>query len=403
MREKVYRDSDVFDSLISGFLRLGNLKSAVIYIKAALRERQWISARTFYCVVKVCVDTLDYRAGLSLLRGLLRQGEDSTSTIIRSGLGRLAIRHLFALCGIRPSLHSERWEKPLPRMVSSEAIKSLLRRMRIESLDSSIDRFSARIEDVRRALGVDDFRLAPKSNGFAVEEGDNMASPAGKIDIRGLKKATKILCTASHFERHRSRQRHMYEEQHTMLRSADTTNCKPWLLILYQKLPGKWKKVYDDSIELIPDSSWSDRLELLASFNCGQQMTPGHPIYLKLRERSQQKLEPPLRRQWEGTRVEESQVNVANTEQTTVELELPNQENSEVCLPSRSKRQHDNIAVEISLPTRSIPQAPSTPALTIPLAATHDSAQLDATAVCHIRGETESDLIHNGRVSMMFT
>jgi hypothetical protein len=402
LREKVHRDSDIFDSLINGFLRLGNLKTAVVYVKAALRERQWISARTFFCVVKACVDTLDYRAGLSLLRCVLRQGEDSTPTIIQSSLGRLAIRHLFALCGIRPSLHSERLEKPLPRMVSRDAIHSLLRLMRMESLGASIDRFAARIGDVKYALGLAESGPALEPDEL-VEKGDTKAGRFGQIDIRGLRKATEILRTGSHFEQRRIRQRHLNEEQYAMQRKVETTECKPWLVVLYQKLPEKWKKMYDNSVELIPDMPWSDRLELLSSFSCGRQITPDHPIYSKLREMSCKKLEPPLRRQQEVTRVEESQADAANTEQTpTVVFELPSQEKSDVPLPIQSKRQHEAISVEISLPAPSKPPARSTLALTIPLGATHDDALLEASAVCHIGEERDGDFISDTRVSMMY-
>ena len=344
LREKIPRDSNIFDSLINGFLELDLLKSAVRYLRAALREGMQVSSKTLLRVVEECTRVLDYEAGLLVLRALLRQWEeDSSSTILYSSQARLAVHRLFGLCGIKPSLDSRRL---LPRNVSRIAVVNLQRHMTIQSIEDKIDRFAERIMSVETALVG-----SQAKNGFR------------PTSVEYITKALSILRAGFHIDRTRHLKKEANNEEAATLRDAKPTEHKPWLAAQYEKLPTKWMKKYDLMIGRNPDLCWSDRLKIISHYQRGNDLTCEQLSKLGLRRR------------------QPGQTDAVTTEQTlTVETKPRNREKLKAPLLSPSKRSTESSSPQRSHWSPSIPRPPPPLALSLPVAPIHANPRLQATA-----------------------
>jgi len=199
LREKVFRNALIFDSLINGFLELKDLRAAVRYLRAGLRENVEISSETLLRVVKVCTKVLDFRAGILLLQALLGQWEgESTTTIAYCSQARWAVQRLFALCGIEASLQAT---TPLRADISRAAVVNLQRHMTIQSLEKKLHDFSARITTIRNILA-------------------SAEAECCREKITYIKEALMVLNGASFAEKERSRKGRRYDRIDVALRQA---------------------------------------------------------------------------------------------------------------------------------------------------------------------------------------
>lgn len=152
LTQKVPRNAQIFDSLIQGCLKLADLRSAVRYFRAALREGCRIRSKVLYQITTACLEQLDYNAGRSVLSAILLQWE--SGSFLGHGLeycstARYAIYQILGLC--RVSIYST---PNLPIKASRNALQSMLHYMNIESIADSIYRFSERVSLVVSLLNM---------------------------------------------------------------------------------------------------------------------------------------------------------------------------------------------------------------------------------------------------------
>jgi hypothetical protein len=264
LREKVPRDSAIFDSLINGFLELDMVKAAVRYLRAALHEGMQVSSSTLLRLVQACTSTLDYQAGLSVLRLLLGYWQRSSEQVVYNGQARLAVHQLFGLCGIKPSLDSTR---SLPRGVSRVFLQSLQRHMAMQSLEDALDHFAARIIKVRALL--------VNSNGSDVHS----KKTKNENINRNIKQALSLLYAASRHEQLRSLKKDTNNDRAATLRNTNPVQTES-IAAQYKKLPTGWRQKYDGVIRRNPNLSWSERHEIISYFRQGKQLTQEHPLYM---------------------------------------------------------------------------------------------------------------------------
>lgn len=148
--QKMPRNATIFDSLIQGCLTLTDVRSAIRYFRAALREGYEVKSRTLFQIVEACLQQLDYIAGHSLLYAILLQWERGSLPghgIRYNSLVRHAIYQLLGLC--RVSIDSTR---KLPVKASRDSLQRMLRHMKIEAIADASDRFAERISFVENLI-----------------------------------------------------------------------------------------------------------------------------------------------------------------------------------------------------------------------------------------------------------
>ncbi|KAG9228144.1 hypothetical protein BJ875DRAFT_478233 [Amylocarpus encephaloides] len=183
LSQKVDRDSDIFEALTRGSLGMTGPASAVRFIRAALREGQMVFSQTIFRVVEYCVMNRDYKSGIKLLDAILSFWEDgrTRSPINYTPDVRYALYRLFALCGIDPSANLN---QSLHKMLSQEALRSLVRHMQLESLSDSLDYAATRISAVKTLV---DF--TPEPSDLATKQDSAPRDDASE----GVQKAIKTL------------------------------------------------------------------------------------------------------------------------------------------------------------------------------------------------------------------
>ena len=264
LREKVPRDSTIFDSLINGFLELDMVRAAMCYLRAALREGMHVSSSTLLRLVQTCASTLDYKTGLSVLRLLLGYCQRSSEQVVYNSQARLAVHQLFGLCGINPSLDST---TQLPHGVSQTALQNLQRHMAMQSLEDAMDHFAARLMKVRDLL---------------VNSNDSEAqSTRSKNEFvnRNIKKALSLLYAASRDAHRRSLKKDANNNRAATMRNTNTLHTIS-IATQYSKLPTEWQQTYDGVIKCNSNLSWSERHKIMSYFQQGKQLPQEHPLYL---------------------------------------------------------------------------------------------------------------------------
>ena len=197
---KVPRTSKIFESLIQGSLRMTSLTSAVRYIRAALREGAPLKSEIIFEVMRACVTEADYRAGKSLLTTILSQWECGAifPDVAYSKDVRWCIYQLLHLCGIDLSLELK---QKLPIKASRDALQSMLRHLRLESVADSIHQFAARLSAVDEVLEVPHFQ--PISRPLKDRDRNKDEKRGHIVNGEGVEQACNILQTASKIERRR--------------------------------------------------------------------------------------------------------------------------------------------------------------------------------------------------------
>ena len=348
LREKVSRDSNIFDSLINGFLDLDQLRSAVRYLRAALREGVQLSSETLCRIVVACTRVLDFKDGLLVLRALLDQWEgENASRVVYSSAARFAIRRLFCLCGIEPSLKST---TPLPGKVSRVAVKNLQRHVAITSLEEKLHNFSARITSVEAMLA-------------------HAAESCGDTRTIYIGKALSVLYSASNRERARSLKLEKYDNENAALTSAKMGNQMDWISIQYRELATKWKKQYDIAIKHNPTFSCADRLEIISIYQEGRSVLPQHRLFQKIASAKKSESKSEI-------------MDSATIEQAAATKEVPavlGKASNPLQSPSTSTPK--TAASHISHHNLAFPRLPPTsPWYCLPLPSTHDKAGIEAAA-----------------------
>lgn len=153
LHQKMYRDANVFNSLIRDSLKLKGVRHAIRFIRAAFRESNRVQEQTFCAVARACVNQWDYMAGHVLLKAILSlwKGSQVPSIMAYSSKVRYFIYKLLKLCLIDPSLDST---QTLPHDVSRDALQNMLRYMQLESINDDLDEFARRIKYMETVLGV---------------------------------------------------------------------------------------------------------------------------------------------------------------------------------------------------------------------------------------------------------
>jgi hypothetical protein len=151
LSQKTPRDPQVFDALISASLSLLGVKSAILYIRAALREHGHVSSETLCKVIGACCAQFNFQRGVSLLRTILSLWKDGRDPeeIFCSRKVRFHIHRLLSLCGVDVS--------PSPKgslavAIPQEALQRMLHSMRIQSLSEAVGRFEKLLLDLKGAL-----------------------------------------------------------------------------------------------------------------------------------------------------------------------------------------------------------------------------------------------------------
>jgi hypothetical protein len=172
LSQKVSRNAHIFDSLIQGCLTLADVRSAIRYLRAALREGCQVKSGTLCEIAVECVEQLDYKAGRSLLHTILLQWEDNIS--LNHGIeycraSRHAVYQILNFCGVSADLTEQLPVKgsrdALERVKASRnalrtvkaplnALQRLVRHMTIMSVADSVDRFSERVSLVQSVLNT---------------------------------------------------------------------------------------------------------------------------------------------------------------------------------------------------------------------------------------------------------
>jgi hypothetical protein len=172
LSQKVSRNAHIFDSLIQGCLKLADVRSAIRYLRAALREGCQVKSGTLCEIAVECVEQLDYKAGRSLLHTILLQWEDNIS--LNHGIeycraSRHAVYQILNFCGVsadlteqlpvkgsRDALERVKASRNALRRVkaSLNALQRLVRHMTIMSVADSVDRFSERVSLVQSVLNT---------------------------------------------------------------------------------------------------------------------------------------------------------------------------------------------------------------------------------------------------------
>jgi hypothetical protein len=138
LSQKVDRSPAIFESLIRGSFELKALRPTIRFINAALREGQMVHPRSIYNAVEACVTQLDYKSARILLRVILSAWENSSTSVIDlSPDCRYAFHKLLSLCNIDPALDSN---PVLPPFVSLHTLRDLMRWLRMESIENSLNR-----------------------------------------------------------------------------------------------------------------------------------------------------------------------------------------------------------------------------------------------------------------------
>jgi hypothetical protein len=150
--EKFPRDIRVFDALIKGALKFNGATNAVYYIRQALAESQRVYSETLCSVIKSCLKEQNVNASVSLLRSILSTlwNEDAeASAIIFTRALRYCLYQLFHMCGIETILGPQAY---LPQDLRADMVQSMLRKMRIASVEDAVCRAEEYIETLELHL-----------------------------------------------------------------------------------------------------------------------------------------------------------------------------------------------------------------------------------------------------------
>jgi hypothetical protein len=143
LSQKVPRTAQIFDSLIQGCLKLADVRSAIRYFRAAIREGCQVKSAVLCRIADACLEKLDYRAGRSLLSAILSQWETGSCPdheIEYCRTTRYAVYQILGLCQVSIDSTQE-----LPVKASRTALRRMLLHMNMESIADSVNRISERV------------------------------------------------------------------------------------------------------------------------------------------------------------------------------------------------------------------------------------------------------------------
>jgi hypothetical protein len=151
LSQKTPREPQVFDALIRASLSLLGVKSAILYVRAALREHGHVSSETLCRVIGACCAQFNFQRGVSLLRTILSLWEDGRAPeeILCSRKVRFHIHQLLSLCGVDVSPSPK---ESLALAIPQEALRRMLHSMRIQSLRETVGRFEELLLELKGAL-----------------------------------------------------------------------------------------------------------------------------------------------------------------------------------------------------------------------------------------------------------
>ena len=258
LREKVSRDSDIFNSLINGCLEFDKLRSAIRYFRAALREGVHVSSETLCRIVMDCAKVLDFKAGLLVLQALLRHWDGRLSSEIPySRSTRWAVRRLTCLCGIEPALNVT---TPLPGNISRAAMVNLQRHLVIASLEEKLHNISTHIASLDAMLA-------------------HVANTSGDTRTAYIRKTFSMLHKASALERVQILRSEKHYQEEAALRKARMGDEKDWVATQYRKLSAMGKKQYDVVIKSNPTLPCIERLEIISIYREGSRVSAKHRLF----------------------------------------------------------------------------------------------------------------------------
>ena len=152
LSQKVPRSAQIFDSLIQGCLKLADVRSAIRFFRAAIREGCQVKSAVFCRIADACLERLDCGAGRSLLSAILSPWE--TGFFPDHGIEycrttRYAVYQILGLCQV--SIDST---QKLPVKASRTALGRMLLHMNMESIADSVNRVSERVRLARSLLSM---------------------------------------------------------------------------------------------------------------------------------------------------------------------------------------------------------------------------------------------------------
>lgn len=278
LTQKVPRNAQIFDSLIQGCLKLADIRSAIRYFRASLREGCQVNSGVLHQIAKACLEKMDYNAGRSLLYTILLPWEGGASLdhgIDYCSTSRYAIYQLLGLCRIDIA-SSEK----LPIKASRHALQRLIRHMNIKSIADSVDRFSERVSLLESLLSMNSSEALAKelkTHDWVFQLLGSQRypdTPYQRIDL-----AVRILNQASLHETRRikrlkqnsskARLKSIQGFEATLrTQSKDFNSIQQLLLpISYNHLSPKSKSKYDASVGNRQDIPISKRMSFLLSLH----------------------------------------------------------------------------------------------------------------------------------------
>lgn len=266
--QKMLRDTATFNSLIRGSLEMHGVRSAIRYVRAALREGYEITSKTLCTIIKACLTQLDTQAGISLLRAILLWTERTDfSTTLYSKKVRYHIHELLSLCGVSssPSL-----QKVLPPRMSRDVLEKMLRNMKIEYIRESVEQLSKRISSVKDVLCVTGTQISTNllQNDSARPDHDRVTRA---IELLKRQDPRDMVCAGKKQKRAAARRWVRLQCLESMLVTHEeqiTASQGQLLPIIFARLSTERKDRYLDAIKLSRHNghvvSMSDRFELLS-------------------------------------------------------------------------------------------------------------------------------------------
>jgi hypothetical protein len=188
------RNATIFNSLIQGSLNLIKDKSAIRYIRAAIREGYRVDSATLVRTAKACLEKVDYIAGRLLLSAILWQWNHFPDALQLSKDVRYAIHQLLALCAVDPN------------SAFHESLQGFMRHVKLESISDSIDRFASLLSSVETLLNVTSSQQPNKDAKISDQRFDSeLSEKCPRVSVRDVDLALRILNEASKRERKRNR------------------------------------------------------------------------------------------------------------------------------------------------------------------------------------------------------
>lgn len=294
LTEKALRTNEIFDSLIRGSLQLMGFKSAIRYIRAALREGCEVNPGTFGEVVMACLSQADFRAGLSLLSAIVSSGGDThelSKAISYSAETRYYLHALLNFCGVSCFSTAKQTLSP---DVPGEGLHILFRQLRLASLTDIINQIAHTISKLE-AISVP-LRTISLQAAYAERLGQESHSrPARSLTtdpqmtarLQSLEMALEVLSQVDSVRlRAESSMREAEQiaiESRLKLEERKLAEKEQSLLSMsYDLLPEAQRSKYDNTVNNAQKNGRSGRLPLLSTLHrereCTQDKAQGYEV-----------------------------------------------------------------------------------------------------------------------------